>query len=123
MFTEEEMNKLKQSPYILGVTQKQISYGRLFFQEYWRIKQQGYSKKEVLDFLGLDPSILGEERVRTLDKRVNKMARDKTLYDADSDTTISISEQLKQKNNEIEKLRQENEFLKKKRNLYSKYMT
>ena len=68
MFTEEEMNKLKQSPYILGVTQKQISYGRLFFQEYWRIKQQGYSKKEVLDFLGLDPSILGEERVRTLDQ-------------------------------------------------------
>lgn len=123
MFTEEEMNKLKQSPYILGVTQKQISYGRLFFQEYWRIKQQGYSKKEVLDFLGLDPSILGEERVRTLDKRVNKMARDKTLYDADSDNTISISEQLKQKNNEIKKLRQENEFLKKKRNLYSKYMT
>ena len=49
------------------------------------------------------------------------MAKKGTLYDEEADTTTSIAEQLKQKDSEIERLRQEVEFLKKKSLLYSKY--
>ena len=121
MFTEEEINLLKQSPYILGATSKQISYGRLFFQEYWRISQLGFTPSEAFEFLGLDPNVVGAERIKKVHFRVQEMARKETLYDVETDTTTSIAEQLKQKDSEIERLRQEVEFLKKKKILYSKY--
>lgn len=114
MFTEKELNKLKQSPYIQSVTKRQISYGRLFFQEYWRILQLGFTSSETFEFLGLDPQIVGEERIKQVHKRVKRMAKKGTLYDAEVDTTISIAEQLRQKDSEIERLRQEVEFLKKR---------
>lgn len=120
-FTEEEIQKLKESPYILNVTANQISYGILFYQEYWRIKQLGYSGAETFEFLGLDPDIVGEIRIRKLHSRVKEMARKETLYDKGADVTLSIAEQLKQKDSEIERLRQEVEFLKKKKLLHSKY--
>lgn len=121
MFTEEELDRLKQSPYILGATSKQISYGRLFFQEYWRISQLGFSSLETFEFLGLDPDILGEQRINRVHSRVREMAKKGILYDEEADTTTSIAEQLRQKDSEIERLRQEVEFLKKKKVLYSKY--
>ena len=121
MFTEEELKELKQSPYILNVTNQQISYGRLFFQEYWRILQLGFTPSETFEFLGLNPQIVGEERIEKVRKRVQQMAKKGTLYDEEADTTTSIAEQLNQKDSEIERLRQEVEFLKKKKLLYSKY--
>lgn len=121
MFTEEEIVILEQSPYILGVTTKQISYGRLFYQEYWRILQLGFTSKETFEFLGLDPEIVGARRITMIHIRVRGMAKKGTLYDEEADTTTSIAEQLKQKDSEIERLRQEVEFLKKKSLLYSKY--
>lgn len=121
MFTEEELKELKQSPYILNVTNQQISYGRLFFQEYWRILQLGFTPSETFEFLGLNPQIVGEERIKQVHKRVQKMSKKGTLYDEEADTTTSIAEQLNQKDSEIERLRQEVEFLKKKKLLYSKY--
>lgn len=121
MFTEEELKELKQSPYILNVTNQQISYGRLFFQEYWRILQLGFTPSETFEFLGLNPQIVGEERIKQVNKRVQKMSKKGTLYDEEADTTTSIAEQLNQKDSEIERLRQEVEFLKKKKLLYSKY--
>lgn len=120
-FTEEEIQKLKQSPYISNVTKGQISYGILFYQEYWRIQQLGYSREETFEFLGLDPNIVGEIRITKLHSRVKDMVRKEKLYDKDSDVTLSIAEQLKQKDSEIERLRQEVEFLKKKKLLHSKY--
>lgn len=121
MFTEEEIDILRQSPYILGVTTKQISYGRLFYQEYWRIFQLGFSSQEAFEFLGLDPEIVGERRIIMVHIRVRDLAKKGRLYDEEADTTTSIAEQLKQKDSEIERLRQEVEFLKKKKLLYSKY--
>ena len=79
MFTEEELKELKQSPYILNVTNQQISYGRLFFQEYWRILQLGFTPSETFEFLGLNPQIVGEERIKQVHKRVQKMAKKGTV--------------------------------------------
>mgnify|MGYP002738045576 CR=1 FL=1 len=121
MFTEEELSQLRQSPYILSVTSRQISYGRLFYQEYWRISQLGFTPAETFEFLGLDPLIVGKERIKKVHSRIKKLAKKGTLYDEEADTTTSIAEQLKQKDSEIERLRQEVEFLKKKKVLYSKF--
>jgi len=122
-FTDEEVNRLKRSPYILKVSKHQISYGSLFFQEFWRMTQEGYSSKEAFDFLGLDPEIAGEDRIHQVARRAKKMADKGELYEEDVDGTLSIAELIKQKDSEIERLRQENKFLKKKKHIKQSYKT
>jgi len=120
-FTDEEMKKIRRSPYIEKVMKNQITYGTIFFQEFWRIRGLGYTAKEAFDFLGLDPNIVGDDRVNRINTRVKKMAQKNELYDDDSEGTLSIAQQLKQKDSEIKRLRQEVEFLKKKKMLDWKY--
>lgn len=120
-FTDEEVKILKRSPYIRQVTNTKISYGKLFYQEFWRIRQLGYTSEEAFDFLGLDPNIVGEMRIQKLNSRIRIVAQKKELYEDESEGTIPIAQQLKQKDSEIKRLRQEVDFLKKKKLLDWKY--
>lgn len=122
-FTDEEIRILKKSPYIDNVFKHKIDYGKLFYQEYWRIRQLGYTGKDTFDFLGLDPNIVGTERIRSLEKRVKRLVQNNELYDENNQGTVSIAQQLNEKDSEIKRLRQEVEFLKKKKMLDWKYKT
>ena len=122
-FTDEEIRVLKKSPYIDNVFKHKIDYGKLFYQEYWRIRQLGYTGKETFDFLGLDPNIVGTDRIRSLEKRVKRLVQNNELYDENNQGTVSIVQQLNEKDSEIKRLRQEVEFLKKKKMLDWKYKT
>lgn len=122
-FTDEEIRILKKSPYIDNVFKHKIDYGKLFYQEYWRIRQLGYTGKDTFDFLGLDPNIVGTERIRSLEKRVKRLVQNNELYDENNQGTVSIVQQLNEKDSEIKRLRQEVEFLKKKKMLDWKYKT
>lgn len=122
-FTDEEIHILKKSPYIDNVFKHKIDYGKLFYQEYWRIRQLGYTGKDTFDFLGLDPNIVGTERIRSLEKRVKRLVQNNELYDENNQGTVSIVQQLNEKDSEIKRLRQEVEFLKKKKMLDWKYKT
>lgn len=120
-FTDEEMKQLRQSPYIEKVLRSRLTYGKLFYQEFWRIRGLGYTAKEAFDFLGLDPDIVGVDRIDRVNARVKEMAQKNELYDKDSEGTVSIAQQLKQKDSKIKRLEQEVEFLKKKKMLDWKY--
>ena len=109
-FTPDEMKQLKQSPYIDNVFRDQIVYGKLFYQEFWRIRQLGYTEKEAFEFLGLDPDIVGSQRIRSVRNRVKDLYKTNQLYETEEEKTFSISQQLEQKDREIKKLRQEVEF-------------
>jgi hypothetical protein len=122
-FTDEEMELLKKSPYIENVLRTRLTYGKLFYQEYWRIRELGYTAREAFDFLGVDPDIVGEARIRKVNTRVKEMVRKNELYENGSEGTLSIAQQLKQKENQIKRLEQEVEFLKKKKMLDWKYKT
>lgn len=121
IYTDEQVKLLSQSPYILKVTNEQISYGKLFFQEYWKIIQKGFTHVEAFDFLGLDPDIVGIAAIRRVHSRVKDMADQGTLFNQESEMTLSLAKQLKQKDEKIKRLQQEVEFLKKKKLLDRKY--
>lgn len=120
-FTDEEMMQLRKSPYIENVLRSRLTYGKLFYQEFWRIRGLGYTANEAFDFLGLDPDIVGRDRIDRVNSRVKDMAQKNELYDDGSEGTVSIAQQLKQKDSKIERLEQEVEFLKKKKMLDWKY--
>lgn len=114
-FTAEEIERLKQSPYILNVTEKQIIYGDIFHQEFWRLYQRGFKTSEIFRILGLDPDIVGSERMKAAAYNIKKRAEKGELFNGDAKEPLSIAEQLKEQARQIEYLKQENEFLKKKR--------
>lgn len=113
-FTTEEMNQLKKSPYVKAVHSDQIIYGRFFYQEFYRITNLGYSGEEAFDFLGLDPKIVGEVRIRRFKSRLKKLIQKNKLFEDKDEEKMSISQQLKYKDSEIKRLQQEVDFLKKR---------
>lgn len=114
-FTDAEIEQLNQSPYIIGVTAKQITYGDIFHQEFWRLYQKGYTAPEIFHILGLDPDIVGAQRIKAAAYNIKKRAEKGELFKADAKAPISISERLREKDQQIEQLQQENDFLKKKK--------
>lgn len=117
-----EMASLRQSPYVEHVAPKKITYGPVFEREYHRLFQAGYSKSECFDYLGLDPEILGRNRMRAYhsryEKRVPALLLELPMADGQP---LSISQELEAKDHRIKMLEQELEFLKKKMQLTHPY--
>ena len=65
-FTEEEMNVLKTSPYVLSVTPSIVHFSAEFKEKFWIIIMSGKTAQEAVVELGLDPEILGETRINGL---------------------------------------------------------
>lgn len=120
-YTEEEIEQLKQSPYIMNATKKQIAYGDIFYQEFWRLDQRGFETAEIFSILGVDPGIVGPTRMRKVAYSARQWAEKGGLTKAVAEKPVSIAEQLNQQNRQIEFLKQENEFLKKKKLIDLKY--
>lgn len=119
-FTEEEVAKLKESPYVQNVFPNRIIYGEVFEREYHRLMNEGVHRLDAFELLGLDPNIIGKYRVK--DYHHNYIARlksdSKRIEQFNSET---VSEELNKLRHEVEVLRQENEFLKKKRQIDARF--
>jgi hypothetical protein len=118
-FTREEIEILRQSPYVRRVWPKAVSFTGDFKRRFWEM----YTKKdlmprEILELLGIDAEILGAARIRNIaynlkleyahfgefsDIRRNAMQKEK----------IPPDQELKRLRLEVEYLRQEQEFIKK----------
>lgn len=109
-YTQEEVSQLRQSPFILSVTQNSISYGPVFEHEYHRYIQLGLTPKEAFDQLGLDPEIVGTSAINSFHHRMKDYQPDATL----TNESGSIMQTMMDMRKEIAQLRFENKFLKKK---------
>lgn len=119
---ELELSTLRQSPYVEHVTPKKIIYGAVFEREYHRLIQTGYSMEESFEFLGLDPEILGRDRMKAYHRRYkNRWENDLIAIPSEDGKPLSISQELEEKNHRIKMLEQELEFLKKKMQLTHQY--
>ena len=65
-FTEEEMNHLKASSYVLDVSPSIVHFSAEFKERLWNLIQSGKDPREGVIELGIDPEILGENRVNGL---------------------------------------------------------
>ena len=119
---ELELSTLRQSPYVEHVTPKKIIYGAVFEREYHRLIQTGYSMLESFEFLGLDPEILGRDRMKAYHHRYqSRLANDLIAIPIENGKPLTISQELEEKNHRIKMLEQELEFLKKKMQLTHQY--
>lgn len=121
-FTEEEMIKLRQSPYIKHVSPSKLTYGSFFEYQYHLLKQSGLTTKQCFEQLGLDPEIVGESRMKSFDKRYRNRLKDQ-LIEKPKEGKIPLSSdqyimELERRNRLLE---QELEFIKKKRRLRDIY--
>lgn len=122
-FNEQELETLRNSPYVSSVSPKIIRYGELFENEYHRLFQLRYTIKECFETLGLDPEIIGKSRINAYHKRYKQRVEEGAFVSPTlGESPKSISQIMTEKDHRIKLLEQEVEFLKKKRLITDHYM-
>lgn len=122
-FTKEEVEKLSQSDFTKKVSEKSITYTDEFKIHFVAERQKGKRSKDIFHEAGLDPDILGCERITTFSKKWMKRYREQGemgLRDTRQGnsgrprlTELSTEEKLKRAQKENQLLRSELELLKK----------
>jgi len=74
-FTEEEMNHLRASPYVLDVSPSIVHFSVEFKEVFWNGVQEGKELRDIVRELGIDPDILGENRVNGLKSMIRNEVR------------------------------------------------
>lgn len=117
-FTEEEMNHLRASSYVLDVSPNIVHFSAEFKEKFWNSILLRKAPREIVIELGIDPEILGECRVNGLksmiqnEVRAGKGFRDLKTYGsylkdyADPEAKVKyLEQQLAYKDQEIEFLK------------------
>lgn len=128
LFTEDQINLLKNNKYIKRITRKAITYSdefkKLFVSEY----EKGLTARQIFEKYGFDVAALGEKRIKTAcsrwyelykkyglsrlnDTRKNNLGR--PGVDKISTEGLSLAEELKRVKAKNKLLEAENELLKK----------
>lgn len=110
-YTAEEVEILKQSPYIKSVSQRSVQYGDLFRDEFYMWSQKGFDSKEIFRILGLDTEIIGDTAIHSF---VATMSDYQPRLD-ETGKPINMVQIMLDQEKEIKRLSFENQFLKKKR--------
>ncbi len=117
-FTEEDMNHLRASPYVLDVSPSIVHFSAKFKELFWKAVHEGKEPRNIVIELGIDPDILGKYRVDGLkgmirnEVRAGKGFRDLETYGTylaeytDPNAKVKyLEQQLAYKDQEIEFLK------------------
>ena len=74
-FTEEEMNHLRASPYVLGISPSIVHFSAEFKELFWNSIKEGKEPQKIVIELGIDPDILGGYRVNGLKSMIQNEVR------------------------------------------------
>ena len=116
-FTEEEMKLLKASPYVLKVRPSLVQFSIEFKEKFWKDLLAGQNPQEIVRDLGIDPEILGENRISGLKRMISNEATDgKGFRDIESSNIymngyMSDEDKIKYLEQQIAYKEQEIEFL------------
>ncbi len=72
LFTDEQINDLRNNPYTSFVSEKLIRFTPVFKDEFWKLYKKGESPSEIFRKLGYDPSVLGESRIYNFTSKLSK---------------------------------------------------
>jgi hypothetical protein len=118
-FTEEEMNHLRASPYVLDVTPTIVHFSAKFKEAFWKAVLAGKVSRDIVSELGIDPDILGVNRVNGLkgmirnEVKAGKGFRDVDTYARYLDGYMTPEGRIKYLEQQLAYKDQEIEFLKK----------
>lgn len=118
-FTEEEMNHLRASPFVLDVSTSIVHFSAEFKELFWNSIQEGKEPRDIVIELGIDPNILGENRVKGLkgmirnEVRAGKGFRDLKTYGTYLEEYTNPEAKVKYLEQQLAYKDQEIEFLKK----------
>ena len=118
-FTAREMDQLRESPYVLDVSPSIVHFSAEFKERFWQSLQSGKDPQEAVQELGIDPEVLGKNRVmglRTMvrnEVRAGKGFRDLKTYGKYLDCMLTPEAKIRLLEEELAYKDQEIEFLKK----------
>lgn len=119
IFSEEEMELLRASPYVQKVSPSLVFFSAAFKEQLWKLLAEGKTPHEAVKMLGIDPKILGENRVAGLKAIVRKEVkagegfRDYTTYTNGQSVQTSKDAKIRFLEQQLAYKEQEIEFLKK----------
>ena len=123
-FTEEQIESLRQNPYVYSVSAIVLVLRKEFKEIFYAEYKEGALPREILRKYGFDPSILGKGRISSIARNIKKeYAKYGGFYEgrrpADRSEAAkaagqnSPEEELRSIRHELEYMRQEMEYLKK----------
>lgn len=118
-FTEEEMNHLRASAYVLDVSPSIVHFSAEFKKKFWEAILAGKTPRNIVINLGIDPDILGETRLNGLKGMIRNEVkagngfRDLDTYNKYLDGYITPEGRIKYLEQQLAYKDQEIEFLKK----------
>lgn len=117
ILTQETINQLRLSPYILSVTQSQIRYTDELRALYYQQKDQFESGIDWLRSVGLGPELIGRKRASSLITLLNHYPNFQAYLEAKKEKNdpkkMSDKERIKRLEHQLKYVEQENRFLKK----------
>lgn len=118
-FTEEEMRRLRASPYVLDVSSSIVHFSAEFKELFWNSMLERKKPQDIVIELGIDPDILGVNRVNGLkgmirnEVRAGKGFRDLKTYGSYLEDYTDPEAKIKYLEQQLAYKEQEIEFLKK----------
>lgn len=118
-FTEEEMKRLRASSYVLDVSPSLLHFSAEFKKKFWEALIAGNKVRDIVIGLGIDPDILGENRLNGLKIQIRnevndgKGFRDLNTYNKYLDAYVSPESKVKYLEQQLAYKDQEIDFLKK----------
>jgi len=118
-FTEEEMNHLRASSYVLDVSPSIVHFTAEFKKKFWEAILAGKKPRDIVIEMGIDPDILGKIRMNGLkgmiknEVKAGKGFRDLDTYNKYLDGYITPEGRIKYLEQQLVYKEQEIEFLKK----------
>lgn len=130
-FTAEQIEKLKENPYVESVTDKYINYSEIFKELFWNDYQNGMAPSAIFKKYGFDPGILGAKRRNGFVYRIKQEAKRlegfKDTRKGNSGRTVTKNltpeEEIARLKHKNKILKQENDFLKRVRFINKKQLS
>ena len=130
-FTAEQIEKLKENPYVESVTDKYINYSEIFKELFWNDYQNGMAPSAIFKKYGFNPGILGAKRRNGFVYRIKQEAKrlegfkDTRKGNSGRPVTKNLTpeEEIARLKHKNKILKQENDFLKRVRFINKKQLS
>ena len=130
-FTVEQIEKLKENPYVESVTDKYINYSEIFKELFWNDYQNGMAPSAIFKKYGFNPGILGAKRRNGFVYRIKQEAKrlegfkDTRKGNSGRPVTKNLTpeEEIARLKHKNKILKQENDFLKRVRFINKKQLS
>lgn len=120
-FSKEDIDKLKDNPYVLNITEKAITYADEFKEKFIELYNKGVTPTEIFRKCEILPEIIGQKRIDTFSYRVRQKNKNGKILEDDrkgksgrpKTRKLTKDEEIQRLKHKVQYQEQQIEFLKK----------